>query len=57
MRLEVVDELIIETYGTLEEHNKKVEEKIQQISPEFYSLNTDIICTVWKTVITVFEKA
>lgn len=56
MQLNIVDEIIIETYGGLEEHNNKVDKKIKELKPEFYSITTDIIITVWQTKIIIMES-
>lgn len=53
MELEVLDSYIIDSSGDLEDHNKKVAEKIQQLEPEYYTVETNIIRVVLKSKITV----
>ena len=56
MELEKVDEFIIETYGDLEEHQKEIEEKIRELEPEYYTVDTDLMCTMWISTIEIMEK-
>lgn len=56
MELEVLDSYIIESSGDLEEHNKKIAEKIQQLEPQYYTVETDIIRVVWRSKITVMSS-
>ena len=56
MRLEKVQEVIVESSGEYEEHIKKVEEKIKELNPEYYIVDTDIIRVVLRTTITVLES-
>lgn len=56
MELEVLDSYIVESSGDLEEHNKKIAEKIHQLEPEYYTVETDIIRVVWRSKITVMSS-
>lgn len=56
MELEVLDSYIVESSGDLEEHNKKIAEKIQQLEPEYYTIETDIIRVVCRSKITVMSS-
>ena len=53
MELEILDSYIVESSGDLEDHNKKIAEKIQQLEPEYYAVETDIIRVVWRSKISV----
>lgn len=56
MELEILDSYIVESYGELEEHNEKIAEKISELEPEYYTVETDLIRLLWRTKITVMSS-
>lgn len=55
MELEVIDRYIVEGGNDLEDHNKLIEEKIKELEPEYFAIETDLIRLLWRTTITVME--
>ena len=56
MELEILDSYIVESSGELEEHYKKISEKIQNLKPEYYVVRTDLIRVVWRSEIIVMSS-
>lgn len=56
MELEILDSYIVESSGELEEHYKKISEKIQKLKPEYYVVRTDLIRVVWRSEIIVMSS-
>ena len=57
MELEILDTYIIESCGDLEEHQKLIDEKVKELEPEYYTVDTDLIRLLWKTKIIVMDEA
>lgn len=55
MELNIVDTYIIETLEKIDVHTEKVEQKLVELNPEYYILDTDVIGTVFRTTITIME--
>lgn len=55
MELEVLDRYVVEGGEELEEHNKLIHKKINELEPEYYTIETDLIRLLWRTTITVME--
>ena len=55
MELEVLDRYIVEGGDSLEDHKKLIDEKIKELEPEYYTVETDLIRLLWRTIITVME--
>lgn len=55
MELEILDEIIVESSGELEEHNSLVEEKIKKANPKYYAVETDLIRLLWRTKIFIMR--
>ena len=56
MELEVLEHYLVESSGELEEHQQLIEEKIKELEPEYYTVETDLIRLLWRTTITVMEE-
>ena len=56
MELEILDRYLVESSGELEEHNKLIEEKVKELEPEYYTVDTELIRLLWRTTITVMEE-
>lgn len=56
MRLEIAEEIIVETYGSLEEHTKKINKELDNLKPDYYTLVEDIIGTTFVTKILILVK-
>lgn len=56
MELEILDTYIIESCGDLEEHQKLIDEKVKELEPEYYTVDTDLIRLLWKTKIIVMKS-
>lgn len=56
MELEVLEHYLVESGGELEEHYKLIEEKIKELEPEYYTVETNLIRLLWRTTITVMEE-
>lgn len=55
MELEVLEQYLVESGGELEEHHKLIEEKIKELEPEYYTVETELIRLLWRTTITVMQ--
>lgn len=55
MELEVLENYIVEGGDSLEYHKKLIDEKVKELEPEYYTVETDLICLLWRTTITVME--
>ena len=56
MQLEIVDEVVIESFSDFEEHKKIVDAKIKEINPKYYTETTDVIRTMLSTTILILEE-
>ena len=56
MELEILDAYIVESCGDLEEHQKLIDEKVEELDPEYYTVDTDLIRLLWKTKIIVMKS-
>lgn len=56
MELEILDRYLVESGGELEEHYKLIEEKVKELEPEYYTVDTELIRLLWRTTITVMEE-
>ena len=56
MELTIVDEIVIESYGEFEEHKNLINNRIKEINPKYYTIDTDIIRTVLRTTILILEE-
>ena len=54
--LEILDTYIVESCGDLEEHQKLIDEKVKELDPEYYTVDTDLIRLLWKTKIIVMKS-
>ena len=55
MELEVLEHYLVEGGDRLEDHKKLIDEKIKELEPEYYTVETDLIRLLWRTIITVME--
>lgn len=55
MELYIVDTYIIETLEEMDVHTEKVGQKLAELNPEYYILDTDVVGTVLRTTITIME--
>lgn len=55
MELEILDTIIIESYGDWDEHNKLVDKTIKETKPKYYAIETDLTRLLWSTTIFVME--
>lgn len=56
MELEVLEHYLVESCGELEEHNRLITEKVKELEPKYYTVETDLIRLLWRTTITVMEE-
>ena len=56
MELEILDTYIVESCGDLEEHQKLIDEKVKELEPEYYTVDTNLIRLLWKTKIIVMKS-
>ena len=57
MELYIVDTYVIETLENINEHEELVKQKIDELNPEYYTVDTDVIRTVFRTTITTMAQS
>ena len=57
MELYIVDTYVIETLENMNEHEELVKQKIDELNPEYYTVDTDVIRTVFRTTITTMAQS
>lgn len=58
MELEILDTYIVESGDDVEyeKHMQKVRERVNELEPEYYSIETDIFISTLRTKITVMQS-
>lgn len=56
MKLDIVETVVIESTDGYEQHMLDVAEKVKQLNPEYYALDTDLHRLVWVTTIYIMER-